>query len=596
MDRIAKSMIGKGLLALAAFAIAVYLTGQVVWGVIGLTAAWALVLALYDSRSAAVLLPTASVQAGGRWSNAFRPVWEPRVLTNLARLAFPVGIATMLASLNTNIPRYFVDGLLGEGALGIYSAMAYLTVAAGMIPIALGQSASSRLARSYTERDRAAFLRPLAMLVGVGAALGAAAWMLAVFFGQDILTLVYRPEYAEQADVLVWLVAAFGVGSVFSALGFGMMASRQLRVQPFLLGLSAAVSCACCYLLVPVYGLKGAAWAYGASVVVQMAGALLCTLFALRMIREHRRGMPPGSHGEASDAVIKKVGRRLARAVTAIALVRSTLCQLTRAGLVPGWLWKRLPVETTYSVSLSSGAQVRYTSHPNDVIGRALFWRGLAEWESETIRVFLELCPRAKRFIDIGANTGVYTLLACAVNPTVEVLAFEPVPHIYERLCWNVNLNGWRHRCRLRNEAVSDQVGSLPLHVPHSDLPTSASLNVHGFRGISGELIQVPVTTIDSVLSEPNRVDLVKIDVEGFEAEVLQGMNLVLARSKPAIIVECNPDGPFRAVQKALRCYGYHFFHLTKTGPTPKTDIVPDPTQKCRNYLCLSERHLSWFE
>ena len=103
----------------------------------------------------------------------------------------------MLVSLNTNIPRYFIQHYLGERELGIFAAMFYLMVAGNTIIAALGQSASPRLAMYNESRDLKAFRRPLGWLVELGAALRAAGILMALVLGREILTALYRPACAD---------------------------------------------------------------------------------------------------------------------------------------------------------------------------------------------------------------------------------------------------------------------------------------------------------------------------------------------------------------------------------------------------------------
>jgi hypothetical protein len=117
---------------------------------------------------------------------------------------------------------------------------------------------------------------------------------------------------------------------------------------------------------------------------------------------------------------------------------------------------------------------------------------------------------------------------------------------------------------------------------------------MQGFRGANGELIAVPVTTVDAACLEHGRVDLVKIDAEGFEDKVLEGMLRVLTTHQSMVIVECLPDGPYKAVQDILARFGYRFFHLRESGPVPMADIVPDMTERYGNYLCIPECRLEW--
>ena len=248
-----------------------------------------------------------------------------------------------------------------------------------------------------------------------------------------------------------------------------------------------------------------------------------------------------------------------------------------------------------FQVSVSSSKVFfRYSSSYGDLIGRALYWVGKGGCEPETVNVFSQLAKRSRLFVDVGANTGHYSLCACAINPDIRVIAFEPVPRVYERLQANIELNCWQNRCVCKNVAVSNDSGATKFHVPYSDLPTSGSLSLRGHHDIPGEIVEVPVTTIDSVLAEGERPDLVKIDVEGFEDKVLEGMVNTLRSSKPALIVECNPDGPYRSVETILTDFGYRFFHLDKDGPTPVERMSPGSNEIFHNWLCLTESRLSW--
>lgn len=187
--------------------------------------------------------------------------------------------------------------------------------------------------------------------------------------------------------------------------------------------------------------------------------------------------------------------------------------------------------------------------------------------------------------LDIGANTGLFTLLACAANQDARAIAFEPLPVAYTRLVDNVGLNRWQDRCKTCNLAVSNTVGEADFHVPFSEIPASASLNPSGFRGFDGTLIKVSVTTIDAAIPVNQPVDLAKIDVEGFEHYVMEGMRRVLADWHPTLFVECNPDGPNQQVEKIARDYGYRFYHLRSPRPVEVDGILPDSSERFRNYM-----------
>jgi O-antigen/teichoic acid export membrane protein len=276
MDRIAKSMIIKGLLSLTVLSALVYLTRSVLWGTVGLALTWALVLLTYDIRSGALILG----QSTDAPDESLKPRWMMGVLVRLARLSLPLGIVMMLISLNTNIPRYFVEAYWGERELGIFAAMAYLLVAGSTVVNALGQSASPRLAKYYAGGDRDAFRGLLIRLVGICMLLGIAGALVALVAGRDIMTLLYSPEYSWQGNTLIWVMIAAGFWYIASVFGYGATAARRIRYQPLALGVVVAVSLGANYLLVPRHGLLGAAFSM---VAASIAGVI--AYFSLLMMR-----------------------------------------------------------------------------------------------------------------------------------------------------------------------------------------------------------------------------------------------------------------------------------------------------------------------
>ncbi len=152
MDRIAISMIGKGVLSIAVLSTALYLTRSLVWGVMGLVAAWAIVLVWYD-------IPNFYTMQGIlekdslKCSSLFSLKWHTKTLLRLFWVSLPLGFVMMLISLNANLPRYFIEHYLGQRDLGIFAAMAYLQVVGTTVISALGQSASPRLAKGLLQKN-----------------------------------------------------------------------------------------------------------------------------------------------------------------------------------------------------------------------------------------------------------------------------------------------------------------------------------------------------------------------------------------------------------------------------------------------------------
>ena len=85
--------------------------------------------------------------------------------------------------------------------------------------------------------------------------------ILAANWGRPVLQIIYRPEYADYASLFVWLVFAAGIGFVGSFLGYAISAMRHFNKFAVPYTLVMLLSAAGCWLLIPRYGLLGAAWA-----------------------------------------------------------------------------------------------------------------------------------------------------------------------------------------------------------------------------------------------------------------------------------------------------------------------------------------------
>lgn len=282
----------------------------------------------------------------------------------------------------------------------------------------------------------------------------------------------------------------------------------------------------------------------------------------------------------------KKLLKGLLRTFTSVSVFRYTLLFLTKYNYLPRAIWIRLPVTGTYQVNPIPDCSFKYTFVPGDLVGNNLFWKGT--FETTTARLFFEFARTARSVLDIGSNTGYYTLLACAANPSANVISFEPVPAIRQALEKNIQVNNWQRRCSIFPHAVSNSIGIAEFSVLHGEIPASSSLNPQGFRGKRvSQILRVPTTTIDSMCGDRDDIDLVKIDVEGFEDKVLEGMSTVLTTLRPALIIEYNHDGPYQSVEQFLRKHGYAFFYrIEEKGPRRVSSIAPDEDDQDRNYFC----------
>jgi O-antigen/teichoic acid export membrane protein len=265
MDRIAQSMMMKGMLSLFALGIGVQFMDSLTWGLIGLVIAWAFVLLFYDIpgtqefRSKSILLPLqSSTKTSLKWVKFLPIKWQREKLLKLALGAVPLGFVMLLISLQSNMPRYFIEKYFGSRDLGIFSAIAYLQVLGMTVVSALGQSASPRMAKYYFGGEHKEFYNLLTKLVGLFILLSGLCVLIVSITGQKILSTIYQPEYAQYHDLLIWIMVASGIWYVACLFGYAATAKRLISYQPVIVSVSLFASFWSCYWLVPHYGLWGA--------------------------------------------------------------------------------------------------------------------------------------------------------------------------------------------------------------------------------------------------------------------------------------------------------------------------------------------------
>jgi O-antigen/teichoic acid export membrane protein len=278
-------------LSLAGLTLCVYITRSIVIGVAGYALIWVVVLFTYDMRSAFIILRNLPPEAGGVADGGhhhmvfIRPRWMFRNMARIIGISLPLGLATMLNSLNFNIPRYFISSYWGERELGFFSAMAYVQVAGTIVVGALAISALPRLTKYYAEGNRRSFLVLSTRLLCISIVLGLGGIAIAAIAGKPLLIYFYRPEYAEHISVFIGMMTVAGATYVAASLQNVLIAVRAFNVQLPLFAVLAIVTTVASALLVPSSGMQGAVIAQLISALVQV---LLSLVLAARAIHHMR--------------------------------------------------------------------------------------------------------------------------------------------------------------------------------------------------------------------------------------------------------------------------------------------------------------------
>lgn len=250
--------------------------------------------------------------------------------------------------------------------------------------------------------------------------------------------------------------------------------------------------------------------------------------------------------------------------------------------------YKRLYFDGIFRVSVDQDHS--FLIHHNNRYGieTELFWRGLSDgWEAASLNVWIKLCRRAEIILDVGAAEGLYALVAGSIRPTARILAFEPAPQKVRELSSNLAING--HDTRCFQVALANYEGRAQF-VQASPESNEGHL-VSGHKS-STDSFEVDVTTVEKILKLEglDKVDLLKLDVEGAEPEVLMGMGSLLSRHKPSMIVEILNDDMGHRIEALIGDFGYLYFDInddSRNGPRDLKRVERLRAARCLNYLIV---------
>lgn len=262
---------------------------------------------------------------------------------------------------------------------------------------------------------------------------------------------------------------------------------------------------------------------------------------------------------------------------------------LRRSQLLPKSIYRHLFVNGSMRIRVDESSFF-FMQNNGHYIETLLYWGGIEKgWERVSASVWMALCRDSRHILDVGANTGIYSLLAHAVHPGADICAFEPVPGVLRQLEQNNTLNG--NPMRVFAMALGPADGEATLY-DNLDNHYEASLvaDPHGKHRPQNEY-QVTVRSIDSLLADGTLtgIDLMKVDVEKFEAQVLAGFTS-LERFKPAILIEILDDSIGRDIEQMIGGLGYHYFNIDEErGLQPVAHLGKSHSY---NFLLVQERHL----
>lgn len=243
----------------------------------------------------------------------------------------------------------------------------------------------------------------------------------------------------------------------------------------------------------------------------------------------------------------------------------------------PERFWDLLSFEGNFNIDLGN-AQFQ-VSHTGEWLENSLFWKGISGYEPISFELWQKACQFSQTILDIGANTGLYSLIAKTINPVAQVYAFEPLPSFNKALKQNIRLN--HYDIQVIDQAVSDFIGTAEFYAPQRGQGNlySSSLSLEHYENhqkTTPIVHQVQVTTLDTFVQEHaiQSVDLVKIDAEGQDANVLKGFLNSMQQFQPDFIVEVQSDEIGQEIQAMLTPEKYLYFNIDEVTGLKQTDTL----------------------
>ena len=199
----------------------------------------------------------------------------------IMKSAIPMGISLGIVTLQSNIPRLFLDQYASIEAVGIFTVLSYFIIVGSIFINSICQYLSPRLTHAWNH-NRAYFKKLLSMALLVAGGLGLIAIFLSYFMGEFVLNLVYGAEYVAYTDAFVLTMVAGFILYLATVLGYTLTAIGFIKQQVYLFSIVLIFSVLVSYLCIPEYGIIGGIYTLMVSYLVQCVLSLLVVLFRLK--------------------------------------------------------------------------------------------------------------------------------------------------------------------------------------------------------------------------------------------------------------------------------------------------------------------------
>jgi FkbM family methyltransferase len=258
--------------------------------------------------------------------------------------------------------------------------------------------------------------------------------------------------------------------------------------------------------------------------------------------------------------------------------------------LYPTFTKFRLHPSGRLNIITGGGKKIKLITNQTDFVAFCVFWDGLYGYEY--LDIFEEIIKKCRGFVDVGANAGLFSLLAATVNQDIKVLAIDPSQAAAYYVPKNIATNRLQKNIAFHNLALSDDEGEMTFFEVKNPKYSYLNYNLGGASSLYEkpkhyQERKVKVTTLDK-LAEANpdqvsAIDFIKIDAEGAEPQIIRGIGRTINKHKPIIVCEILFGLIEKELEEVFSGYGYHFYFHKNNGLQLKESLVRETDDGVRN-------------
>jgi FkbM family methyltransferase len=236
----------------------------------------------------------------------------------------------------------------------------------------------------------------------------------------------------------------------------------------------------------------------------------------------------------------------------------------------------KIPPSGVINIKLNNNEIIKFKTNQTSFVGFRIYWYGIYNYEYTYI--FEQIIKNIKVFIDIGANSGLYSLIAAKKSNNIKILAFDPTNAAHYYLNENIRINNFADKITSFKYAISDKTEILDFYEVRNKKYPNLKYNLGGSSSLINHpqlynKISVQAFSFDNFLAEHSYTDLaidfIKIDAEGAEPSIIRGMRSTIEKYKPIVVCEILLNDVDEEIEKIFMEFGYEFF-LNKSR-----DLIP---------------------